>query len=463
MKIYALPLLLILAVSCNGQNISNTNGVTVHQTTTENYSGLKVMVSNVQNKYGYQNQVLSSLKDKNGNIWFATTQGVWEFNGNLFLNYKTMDGLSVENIACMTTDNNGNIWFGTEGGAIKYDGKTFSSLRINEPFTGSSLSYDVITASLNYSRKKPVTQITQDKNGIYWLVTNGPGVYRYDGKNLSNLVFDKCISGGGTEPDGNGVFRVFADSKGNCWFYKGGCGNCHYLYRLDAAKAIYPCINGTCKHDLTNEQQLTAHKKEIASCFTEVTTRTTQSIDFASDVFEDKTGNVWFGTWDSGVYKYDGTKFTHLSGKDGFKTSAISKIYQDKSGNIWFGTSYKSENDFKGEGVFRYNTVTGALTHFTSKDGLNNKGVFSSNSASDMVEDNNGKMWFISDGGGVSYYDGKVFKSFSVADGLISDNVKCISKDNNGNIWFGTWGIGICRYDESSKKIISYTDSLQKK
>lgn len=463
MRIRIFFLVLLFSGACNSQNRTNTIGVTVHQPTTESYSGPKVIVWNIPNQYGYQNLVVSSLKDKFGNIWFATTQGVWEYDGKLFRNYKTMDGLNVENIACMTIDNAGNIWFGTDGGAIKFDGKTFSSLQINEPFIGSSLSYDVITASLNYIRKKPVTQITQDKNGIYWLVTNGPGVYRYDGKSLRNLVFDKCISGGGTEPDGNGMFRVFSDSKGNCWFYKGGCGNCHYLYRLNADKANFPCINGTCKHDLTNEQQLAAHKKEIASCFTEVTTRVTQSIDFTSDVLEDKTGNIWFGTWDSGVYKYDGKKFTHLSGKDGFNTSAISKIYQDKSGNIWFGTSYKAENDFKGAGVFRYNTVTGAMTHFTSKEGLNNKGVFSSNSASDMVEDNNGKMWFISDGGGVSYIDGKVFKCFSTADGLTSDNVKCITKDDNGNIWFGTWGIGICRYDESTKRFVSYTDGFEKK
>ena len=63
------------------------------------------------------------------------------------------------------------------------------------------------------------------------------------------------------------------------------------------------------------------------------------SARFASfwDVLEDRKGNLWFASQDSGVYYYNGKSFQHFTTKDGLASNSALHIYEDKTGNIWFG------------------------------------------------------------------------------------------------------------------------------
>ncbi|MBP6558523.1 MAG: diguanylate cyclase, partial [Flavobacterium sp.] len=65
---------------------------------------------------------------------------------------------------------------------------------------------------------------------------------------------------------------------------------------------------------------------------------------------EDSNGNLWIGTVDSGVWQYDGNKFTHYTEKDGLSSQAINTIYKDLKGDLWFGTD--------SDGVFKFNGET---------------------------------------------------------------------------------------------------------
>ena len=64
-------------------------------------------------------------------------------------------------------------------------------------------------------------------------------------------------------------------------------------------------------------------------------------------------------------------------------------------------------------------------------------------------KDTKGNLWFGTDGGGVSQYDGKSFTNFTIANGLAHNVVYCIMEDKKGNLWFGT-GRGVSRYDGKS-------------
>jgi ligand-binding sensor domain-containing protein/serine phosphatase RsbU (regulator of sigma subunit) len=64
----------------------------------------------------------------------------------------------------------------------------------------------------------------------------------------------------------------------------------------------------------------------------------------------------------------------------------------------------------------------------------------------DIFEDQSGNLWFATDGGGVTKYDGKSFLHFTEEQGLISNYVRKIIQDKSGNLWFGTIN-GISRYD----------------
>jgi ligand-binding sensor domain-containing protein/serine phosphatase RsbU (regulator of sigma subunit) len=149
-------------------------------------------------------------------------------------------------------------------------------------------------------------------------------------------------------------------------------------------------------------------------------------------MMEDKSGNLWFGTYGGGVSKYDGKHFTHFTNKEGLSDNSVLAMLEDKSGNIWFGTN---------EGVSKYDGQS--FTHFTEKEGLSN------NTARSILEDKNGNLWFGSYGGGLSKYDGKSFTHFTEKEGLSNNTVFCMLQDKSGNLWFGT-EFGVSKYDGKS-------------
>jgi len=67
-----------------------------------------------------------------------------------------------------------------------------------------------------------------------------------------------------------------------------------------------------------------------------------------------------------------------------------------------------------------------------------------------MLEDKNGNIWFSTDGGGVSKYDGRSFLHYTEEEGLSNNYLVSMIEDKNGNLWFGTWGGGISLYDGNS-------------
>ncbi len=54
---------------------------------------------------------------------------------------------------------------------------------------------------------------------------------------------------------------------------------------------------------------------------------------------EDTNGNLWFESYDEGLYKYDGNLFVHFGMKQGLNSNSIYSILQDNTGNAWVGTN----------------------------------------------------------------------------------------------------------------------------
>ena len=70
-------------------------------------------------------------------------------------------------------------------------------------------------------------------------------------------------------------------------------------------------------------------------------------------------------------------------------------------------------------------------------------------------QDESGAMWFGTDGGGASYFDGGEFINFTKRDGLANNTVNAINSGPGGAIWFGT-DKGISRY--YAGEVSNYTE-----
>lgn len=146
------------------------------------------------------------------------------------------------------------------------------------------------------------------------------------------------------------------------------------------------------------------------------------------NMVQDKSGNLWLASWE-GIIRYDGKTFTNFTNKENLRRFHVFSAFEDKKGNLWFGTIRA--------GVYRYNGKN--FTLFTTRDGLADDLV------SCIVEDKRGNIWF-GTAAGVSYFDGKKFHNFTTKEGLINNDVNSIIEDSSGNIWFGTRG-GVCYYN----------------
>ncbi|MCH8318731.1 MAG: hypothetical protein IIA88_09605, partial [Bacteroidetes bacterium] len=122
--------------------------------------------------------------------------------------------------------------------------------------------------------------------------------------------------------------------------------------------------------------------------------------------------------------------FTKYSVQEGLPQSVVFSICQDRRGYIWFATD--------GGGVSRFDGMS--FKNFTEKDGLCN------NSVRDIYEDNSGFLWFLTYRG-ISRYDGMQFTSYTEKDGLNTLRSFEIFADSEGDFWFNPYGKGISKLD----------------
>ena len=149
----------------------------------------------------------------------------------------------------------------------------------------------------------------------------------------------------------------------------------------------------------------------------------------------DAQGNKWFGTYNGGVSKFDGTTWTNYTTADGLVSNSVYSIAIDAQNNKWFGTDL---------GVSKFDGTT--WTNYTTADGL------VSNSVRSIAIDAQGNKWF-GTYGGVSKFDGTNWTNYTKADGLVSNSVRSIAIDAQNNKWFGTFSAagtidgGVSKFD----------------
>ncbi len=114
-------------------------------------------------------------------------------------------------------------------------------------------------------------------------------------------------------------------------------------------------------------------------------------------------------------------------------SEVVRTIFQDSKGNIWFGAQ---------GGAFKL--AGDSLIHIDSIKSESGKGV----TIKDIAEGKDGKIWF-GHTDGISSIDGELVTNYYESDGLISNDVWCISSDNEGKIWIGTIE-GACVFDGST-------------
>ena len=154
--------------------------------------------------------------------------------------------------------------------------------------------------------------------------------------------------------------------------------------------------------------------------------------NFVNAVFESKDKTMWIGSRNGMSIVYpDNTGYflTMKEGKNDFSSCDIRNICQDRQGNIWVSTD--------NEGIIRISGNTRNIRSLKYRQYCPKNGKYAINDAQKCMEDNQGRLWAISNSGGLFLYN-KVEDRFEYQNRklhLPDDQTFSIEGDASGNIW----------------------------
>ena len=349
-----------------------------------------------------QSTVLSITQDVQGNMWFATFNGVNRFDGYDFTVYRHETGnagsIGDNMVYAVKADDKGGVWVGTNNWLSYYDADRDAFRNYRCP------------------QKEEDVRVMQiaDVDDSRLLVNTSAGLYVFH-------VADTSFVQSGLPADlfrlkATAIYRskdsLYIGAKDGLWMYSFASRTLEHLHALPLGR------------------------KEILTLL--------------------QHGNhLWIGTEGDGLYRMDRTtrELRHYTagGPDGLSSNFVRSLALDARNRLWVGTFTSLDI---------YDEATGRFQVYTSNRRQNRS--LSQSSIRSIFMDSQGGMWLGTYFGGLNYYHPlrERFRHirFSPEGNSLNDNViGCITEDRAGNLWIGTNNGGVNYYDIRSGEYTYYT------
>jgi len=365
------------------------------------------------------------LEDREGNLWFATSQGLRQYDGSHFTTFTVKDSLTNDMVYSILEDRRGDLWFGTgNGGVRRCDRETWTIFTMEDGLPSNT-----------------VRDILEDSGGGLWFATSD-GVSRFDGARWIRFSREDGLAD-------NGVMAIAEDGAGNLWFATLNGVSCYdgegwagYTSEDGLAGNWVTAIEEDSGGDLWFATRSGGVSRFDGSTWTTFTSEDGLADNRVADILEDSGGDLWFATRIGGVSRFDGSTWTTFTSEDGLANDQIMALLQDRNGGLWLGAFAGGVNRYGG-----YNVDT-----FTTSDGLPHNLVLA------LSQDQQGAIW-IGTADGVGRFDGEKWEAFTTENGLVHNEITAVTGDRKGNMWFGTNG-GVSRFDGSTWRNFSTEDGL---
>lgn len=276
------------------------------------------------------------------------------------------------NVLSTSLSKDGTIWLGTTDGIIHI---TSSGTILKKYTQADGLPNDYIA------------YVYCDKDDNLWAISYDSGVYKFDGKNW--IYFVKSVDGVNL----TNLNSICQDKNNNLWFAGDG-----QIVKFDGKKWVS-----------YNSNSIGTNLGIYFSC-----------------CFQDKSGNMWFGSYaGGGAIKYDGINWKqYVKSNSGIGFDFINQITEDLNGIIWFATS---------SGISKFDNKNWIRDYSNdNQSGLNNDFIKS------IFIDKKGEIWAATPFGEFYKFDGKKWVSINLSNTKIKNNrriINSILQDNEGAIW----------------------------
>ena len=395
-----------------------------------------------------QSSVIAIHQDNLGQMWFGTRDGLNKYDGHNFTIFKNnpTDSLSISNndILSIEEDKKGNIWVGTYNGLNRYNPVSNTFTRFFHENNKTSLSNNTVWC------------VKEIKNEIWVGTSYGLSIYNKDtneyttvyhaDSDLASLSDNYVLSIMETKSGAiwvgtaNGLNKLI-DRKGGVYSFKHfkTSKNDAPLFvqgiREDANNNVWVGTknSGLLKYDTTSEKIISFlinEKDDKAN-------NDVRSIDI------DNKGSLWVGTY-SGIIIID-TNGVIKQTNEIFKLDKIKSVYTDRNGSVWIGAYYK------GVSIWDISNI-----NFTNLNQNSGKSSLSYDAIGAMASDKHNNLYFGTEGGGITILDNKTGKTSYLntknSKGLKSDNTKSLYLSDEELLWIGTFTEGISVYNINTKK-----------
>lgn len=385
-----------------------------------------------------KNGIRSIVDDGKGHLYIGLRMdGLYVYNlRNMNCKYfvhdpKDSNSLPGNNVRTVFIDHMQTVWVGTNQGLAQYDGSS-GTFRVFKHQTGnlSSLAGDNIY------------QIIEMKGGVLWILSDLGGISllsldKFKRPDIEELAFERIVKDN-SGLSSNSPRKAIQDPYGNIWISNFSSGVDFIPFRKDEFHSLSHSekpitdVNGII---YDNDRNCLWLGKESSICqykdgrIIQETHFSPYISNSSASVFcleKDHKGNIWFGTNDNGVLKYDPStrRFVHL---EHLQDKDVHALYEDKYCKMWIG----SENGI-------YSVENGVEKEEKEMNKLMGKDappiIYT------IAEDGIGQLWIGTFSSGV-YVFGKDKKLAAHLDGsnfLPSNTINHIVRDEDGGIWIGT-------------------------
>ena len=349
------------------------------------------------------NLIFCMLKDSRGYLWLGTANGLKRYDPNFTISYNkeknNKNSLIHNNIGILCEDQQGRIWIGTTEGVCYFDRKTNLFTRIEEVNKPDFACRNIIC----------------DSRGDIWITIRDGGLYKFDTKtnkltnfrhennNPKSLSFNRILVSGLKEDISKKGLWIACQDKLNYFDFAS-----QTFQHSDNNPLKIPILTATSKSALTIEQNLLVYSDNATSEICWYDTRiqkivkTFKVIDANGKnhtsfykIFFDSNKDLWIGTYENIMF-YVNANLTKTiliqdekGNKNSFTVNAYNDILQEENGTIWFGT-LKGLSIINGLAVKHPNEQLFNIYDFSQN-------IFSTHTDDgivDFVEDSEDKSWW---------------------------------------------------------------------
>jgi len=295
-------------------------------------------------------KITGITQDANGYMWFTDQDKscITRFDGYSMRSYRydpaNPAGLGGSYPETIYTDPKGFLWIGFYGmGLDRFDPST-------EKFT----HYRYYPGEVNSLSSDTVSVVCMDHQGKLWIGTNNgldvlnpvTGTMQHFRHNPSrsesldyNIVRSICVDAQGTVWVGTGIAWDENEAGGLNRFDPATQSFSHYL-QDQKVRAIFEDSKGRLWAGTAGNKLYSVDKETGKTWQHTIMPAAASPVDHITFIREDGSGQLWIGTFESGIVRYDVSSHTYIRYGDGqgLMDNSGWQAYTSREGVLWFST-----------------------------------------------------------------------------------------------------------------------------